>query len=40
MEAFILMSCEKDIILYSLNNSDIIDYVAQSRKLMNNLLIG
>lgn len=33
VEAFILMSCERDI-LYSLNNSDIIEYVAQSSYLI------
>ena len=39
VEAFILMSCEKDI-LYSLNNSDIIEYVAESSDLMKKMLIG
>ena len=39
MKEFIIMSCEKDI-LYSLQNVDIIEYVAQSSNLMNKLLIG
>jgi len=39
VEDFIIMSCEKDI-LYSLQNADIIEYVAQSSNLMNKLLIG
>jgi hypothetical protein len=39
VEEFIIMSCEKDI-LYSLQNADIIEYVAQSSDLMKKLLIG
>lgn len=39
VEEFIIMSCEKDI-LYSLQNVDIIQYVAQSSDLMKKILIG
>jgi len=39
VEEFIIMSCEKDI-LYSIQNVEIIEYVAQSSNLMKQLLIG
>lgn len=39
VEEFIIMSCEKNI-LYSLQNVDIIEYIAQSSNLMKQLLIG
>jgi transcriptional regulator CtsR len=38
VEEFIIILCEKDV-LYSLQNVDIIDYVAQSSNLMKTLSI-